>query len=608
MEQKSKNSFQKQKEDADIRKMIIKLNGLLDSTKKETYTDDNIILVKKEMISLHRVYTDISQNEDYQLLEKTLQQKIERIARNARDKIVKLQESLAFIEHSEFTTEKYQTIIDEEFDTVKTLSRVPGIYFNEPLRRFEPDAIDENIREQGKNPLDCINHPDMSKVVREWTSESLKTVKGEVKETNPDMFAVPIQKQNTLKYSSFPTDDVPPNDEPSDDESSEDEPPRPPTRPQTTPPQPDLDRVFRDYLESSFTIDSELILNGTEVNLLITPRAKVFFIRNQFATECLINAIIFFETLKTTVFPHPVTNPALTSYKNDDDPDDTISMAKRNLFDIRVPYGLLKSLCFFILTGEVNNRGIIASLIEWIKDGDEDLGTIVNILTLEEICRRIGLQAEILCLILKKWVFIIPRDITGTFDPKNIKVYSGIGTSIEDANFLNFVAPLTVPGPPIIGQPIISSFMLSTAFGFDQASLFCKSDDTYFNMLEIILGPGIQLSLIAESANEAEILLKMGNVYIFKKSYKLIYQRSRPGIEGSPPEGVMNITVYQFELVDSSNTEVPSYYDQFAVPLGGSKIKKRRTNKRKTKRRRTNKRQRRTSKRRKTNKRRQRRI
>ena len=599
MEPKPKNSFQKQKEDADIRKMIIKLNGLLDSTKKETYTDDNIILVKKEMISLHRVYTDISQNEDYQLLEKTLQQKIERIARNARDKIAMLQKSLAFIEPSEFTTEKYQTIIGVEFDTVKTLSRVSDIYFTESLRRFEPSEIVTIIRTQGKNPLNCINHPEMSKVVREWTSESLKIVKDEVADTNPDMSAVPLQKQVTQDFSSLSPNDDPPNDEPSDDESSDDEPPRPP--PVKSP--PDLDRVFRDYLAESFTIDSDSIANGETVNLLITPRAKVFFRRNQFATECLINAIIFFETLKTTVFPHPVTNPALTSYKNDDDPDDTISMAKRNLFDIRVPYGLLKSLCFFILTGKVNNRGIIASLIEWIKDGDEDLGTVVNILTLEDICRRIGLQAEILCLSLSMWAFIIPRDIPGTFGPKNIKVYSGIGTSIEDANFLNFVAPLTVPGPPIIGQPIISSFMLSTAFGFDQAANFCKSDDTYFNMLEIILGPGIQLSLIAESANEAEILLKMGNVYIFKKSYKLIYQRSRPGIEG---EGVMNITVYQFELVNSSNTEVPSYYDPFAVPLGGSKIKKRITNKRKTKRRRTSKR--RTSKRRKTNKRRQRRI
>ena len=110
-------------------------------------------------------------------------------------------------------------------------------------------------------------------------------------------------------------------------------------------------------------------------------------------------------------------------------------------------------------------------------------------------------------------------------------------------------------------------------------------------MLEIILGPGIQLSLIAESANEAEILLKMGNVYIFKKRYHLIYIRSRPGIEGDRP---MNITVYQFELIDSSNTIVPSFknYDQFFLDLGGSKVNKRRKtkSKRKTKKRRTNKR------------------
>ena len=90
--------------------------------------------------------------------------------------------------------------------------------------------------------------------------------------------------------------------------------------------------------------------------------------------------------------------------------------------------------------------------------------------------------------------------------------------------------------------------------------------------------------------------------------YYLIYIRSRPGIEGNEP---MHIAVYQFELVDSSNSLVPSFksynsFDAFDV-LGGSKINKRRKTKRKhykskkTKRR-TNK------KRRKTNKRKQRQL
>ena len=135
MEPKPKIKFQKQKEDTDIRKMTIKLNGLLDST-KITYTDDNIILVKKEMISLRRVYSDISQNEDYQLLEKTLKQKIERIARKAIDKIGRLQESLTFIEPSEFTTEKYQTIIGVEFDTVKLCLKFPVFFLRDNSEDF----------------------------------------------------------------------------------------------------------------------------------------------------------------------------------------------------------------------------------------------------------------------------------------------------------------------------------------------------------------------------------------------------------------------------------------------------------------------------------------
>jgi hypothetical protein len=401
-------------------------------------------------------------------------------------------------------------------------------------------------------------------------------VKKEVEDTHPDISAIPLKEKLTQEFSSLPMDsssDI----ESFSGESSDDEIQREP---------PNLPYVFEEYLagELNFTIDSESIRNEEKVDLTIRTDKKKKFERGQFETECLIYAIIFWKNFINS----SVVYPEIESYRHDNDDDDLRRIAENKLFDIRVPYNMLKPFCMFILTGSVNPRGLIASSIGWIQDDDEDLGGEPSIPISEDIYRRIGLKTEVLCLILSMWTFKIPSSIQGTKGPNYIKVYSGIGTSIEDANFLNFIAPLSA-----IRQPIIGSFMLSTAYGFNQAANFCKSVNTNFIMLEIILGPGIQLPLIAESDNEGEILLKMGNVYIFTKKYYLNYKRSRPGIERA--DGVMNITVYQFELVDSSKLLVPSFYDDQYKVAGGYKLKKRLTNKkRRLKKRRTNKRQGRT--------------
>jgi hypothetical protein len=489
-----------------------------------------------------------------------------------------------------FTSDVYETKIGQDFDKSKSLfleatGKDKDIFFTKPSIKFSYD-INELIQQQGKFPFNCCIHDYMSPAVRDWTEASLQMVRKEVEDTHPEISAIPTKAKSTQEFSSLPMD------ESSDTKSSSDD--------DEIPEPPDLNAVFGKYLAGAgnFTINSEPIQDREIVDLRTPSDKKRQFVRGQFDTECLLFVIIFFNILQNMDIDHPLVKTLTDAYKADNDDDDLMQM---DLFDINVPYNILKPLCYFILNGTVDNRGIIASLIDWIKEDDQDLG---NIKKLEEILRRIGLKTECLNLTLANWPFIIPRDIPGTRGPKDIKVYSGIGTTPEDANFLNFVYPLT----GALHQPIIGSFTLSTAYGFDQAARFCKSYNKNFCMLEIILGPGIQLSLIAESANEAEILLKMGNIYIFKKMYYLIYIRSRPGIEGNEP---MHIAVYQFELVDSSNSLVPSFksynsFDAFDV-LGGSKINKRRKTKRKhykskkTKRR-TNK------KRRKTNKRKQRQL
>jgi hypothetical protein len=77
-------------------------------------------------------------------------------------------------------------------------------------------------------------------------------------------------------------------------------------------------------------------------------------------------------------------------------------------------------------------------------------------------------------------------------------------------------------------------------------------------MLEFILEPGKTLPFIGASANEAEVLLKPGNIYRFIKRYKVQY--TRQGFTGSQD---MLIYVYQFLLMNDENISLPRTDEAF---------------------------------------------
>lgn len=193
-------------------------------------------------------------------------------------------------------------------------------------------------------------------------------------------------------------------------------------------------------------------------------------------------------------------------------------------------------------------------------------------------------------------------------EENNVKLYAGIGTSSKDANYDVFVQRLfddhvadirlpldmqttigrepedpaaeilinedAVPQPveshkPIYecfhdrdspplpqrpGQQIISRDFVSTAYSFDAAAKFCKGLGCgNLCMLEFILPPGATLPFVGSSANEAEVLLKPGNVYQFIKRYKVQYTRlNRRG-----DDETVIIFVYQFLLINQNNTILP---------------------------------------------------
>jgi hypothetical protein len=202
---------------------------------------------------------------------------------------------------------------------------------------------------------------------------------------------------------------------------------------------------------------------------------------------------------------------------------------------------------------------------------------------------------------------------TQLYPENNVKLYAGIGTSSKDANYDVFVESLfpdqqaVVPGqlapnmtlksyadlqealvdaqivinqyavpeieeqddeeegaeivcfhdnlnplyPPRPGQQIISRDFVSTAYSFDAAAKFCKGlGCRNFCMLEFILPPGATLPFVGSSANEAEVLLKPGNVYQFIKRYKVRYVRLNRRGDDEP----MVIFVYQFLLINQNNT------------------------------------------------------
>ena len=286
--------------------------------------------------------------------------RIKRRNEKKNDLLKKIESSLEETYIPEFRTDTYQEKIYDEFARGKLLSGVSDIFFDETLRKFDGN-IDKLIREQRKYPLDCGDHSYMRRAVRDWTDASLETVKSEVTDTHPEASATPLKKKATQEYSSLPM-------EMSVIETSSAKSPY--VEPQPLKPS-DLNIVYQTYLAGvdTFIIASESIENEQEVNLLRETQFKKPYSRGQFDTECLLFAIVFFNTLQKMPIDHPVIKVLTDAYKADNDDDDLMQMG---LYDVNVPYNILKPLCYFILNGIVNNRGIIASLIGWIQEEDEE--------------------------------------------------------------------------------------------------------------------------------------------------------------------------------------------------------------------------------------------
>jgi hypothetical protein len=374
---------------------------------------------------------------------------------------------------------------------------------------------------------------------------------------------------------------------------------------------------------------------------------KKIYGENDFDTKCLLVSILF-RILLDQFFQDSIINKLITSYTYDPDPDDLTYEAEENLYNIFTAYSIAKRITAFFQTGKIDNKmEYLISLVEWIKEWDEShegLGGSAP-QTSQVLLKRIGIMTELLWYVLYTWPIKIPSQPT----PYNVKLYTGIGTSNKDANYEVFISGLYSPSesvqnvsnicfhngehlryPEFVGKEIVSRDFVSSSYNFDSAARFCKLLDCreeIFCMIEFILGPGFKIPFIGASANEAEILLKPGNIYQFNKRYIVQHVRNR--------NQQMKIYVYQFILINDTeeyndvfnnhvywSTNVNLFIDQFStlanVPLkrtktiqvlnpnlGGSKTKKRQINKyskSKSKRKPTNKYSKSKSKRKPTNK------
>jgi hypothetical protein len=314
------------------------------------------------------------------------------------------------------------------------------------------------------------------------------------------------------------------------------------------------------------------INNGPDVNF-----HRKYYERGNFDTENLLRAIIYRRILP----PDGKINLLTLSYTYDPDADDLQELAQNDFFSIYTVYGIVKRMTAFFATGRIDDdMRYLKAFKVWLEDPENGLGDpIITAFLL----KRIGVMTELLWYVLYKWPIIISPcpDTNPPINPCNIKLYAGIGTSNRDANYQVFIAGLfpgaedpadansydvvaanphdsgafhTGPGlpPPVPGQSQITSRdFVSTAYSFDAATRFCKPGPIpqVFCMLEFILGPGKKLPFIGSSANEAEVLLKPGNVYQFIKRYRVKYFRH----SFTGPQKML-IYIYQFLLVGDTNT------------------------------------------------------
>jgi hypothetical protein len=302
---------------------------------------------------------------------------------------------------------------------------------------------------------------------------------------------------------------------------------------------------------------------------------KKYYNQGDFDTISLFMAIFY---KNSSIQPNSQIDLLTSSYTHDPDPDDLYDEAENDIFRIFTVYGIVKRITAFIKSGNLDaSMRYLRALKDWIVEENSraDEPRISQLLL-----KRIGIMTELLWYVLSRWPVIIPDPVQDMVGPYNVKLYAGIGTQTSDANYEVFVAGLfnniaqhtppqcfhnqQAPEYPVLNQDgtnrqIISRDFVSTAYSFDAASKFCKilgcgqqGVTNIFCMLEFILEPGKQLPFIGSSANEAEVLLKPGNVYQFIKRYRVKYTRLLRGNDEP-----MIIYIYQFLLINDRNDILP---------------------------------------------------
>ena len=348
-----------------------------------------------------------------------------------------------------------------------------------------------------------------------------------------------------------------------------------------------------DYEPDEFSQDDDddnMEVSDDEINSYFVTRERIplFYLdedgnpvyylddENNQVTQCLKKAVEFRLLLKSLKPENPIVNRLISAYTADQDWDDVVNeFDMRDIGNTTVIYGFVKEMMQFLVTGKIYEASILfqtyKDLIESILDDDDDSQSAktakIDDLTkkIENLLRRVGLMTEVLWNVLNMWPFRVPSD------GPSIKLYVGIGIDNTDPNYYNFVGNLfnsqqvdndvnnfihrnqsvASPRPDIL---ITSSHFVSSSYSFDAAARFCKNRHQGVNridinttircMLEIIVPPGFALPLIANSSNEAEVLLKPGNVYRFVNRYPKIYDRKY-------------IYIYQFVLINDTNPYIP---------------------------------------------------
>lgn len=298
---------------------------------------------------------------------------------------------------------------------------------------------------------------------------------------------------------------------------------------------------------------------------------RKYYDQGDFDTKNLIRAINYRNIIEN--LPGSKIHLLISSYTYDPDPDDLQSQAEDDFYTIFTVYGIVKRMTAFFATGVIApDMRYLRAFKSWVETGDDMGEPIITHLLL----KRIGVMTELLWYILLMWPIKIFKSQELTV-PANVKLYAGIGTSTRDANYQVFIASLFTDQvrhqyrqgvncfhgyenpiyPDYIHDihDITSRDFVSTAYSFDAATRFCKVGECQnreYCMLEFILTEGKTLPFIGSSANEAEVLLKPGNIYRFVKRYKVKYIR-----EIHTGNEAMLIYIYQFLLIDDTNPFLP---------------------------------------------------